>query len=220
MNENKPKKISSYIVGIIVITFVVIGVISSVNFIAEKIRQATDDTPKLMEYQAFIAPVVMNDPDTFDDVSKANTSQLIAISIWSILNDDLSPDKYESASGGILIPQKDIEKRLSVLFGSEVKPQHATVDGGGVEFKYSAKKKGYIIPITGIEPIYTPTVLSADEKGNTVILNVGYIASEDFAQDENGSPIQPEPAKIMRITLRKNSDETYFVSAIQAVQTS
>ncbi|MCM1363972.1 MAG: hypothetical protein NC122_02525 [Faecalibacterium sp.] len=219
MEEKKSRKAVNYIVGIIVIALVIIGLISTVNFFAGRVKDATDNTAQLREYESFIAPVIMNDPDTFDDVSKADLSQLTAISIWSILNDNVDPDKYDYTDEGMLMPQKEVETRFTKLFGSDVKLTHSTADGGGIEFKYSEKKQCYIIPITGITPIYTPKVLEAKEKSNSVILTVGYLASEDWTQDEHGNMVSPEPAKYVRVTLRKGSDSNYYVSAIQAETT-
>lgn len=215
MEEKKSRKALNYIVGIVVVALVIIGLVSVISFLAGKVKNATDDSAKMREYESFIAPVIMNDPDTFDDVSKANQSQLIAISIWSILDDNLDPDKYEYSGDGMLLEQKDVEERFASLFGNDIKITHTTADGGGIEFKYSEKKHCYIIPITGITPIYTPRVIEANEKSNSVILTVGYLAGEDWTQDESGNIVAPEPAKYMRVTLRKNNDGSYYVSAIQ-----
>ena len=217
MEEKKTNKTLNYIVGTVVVLLVIIGAVSIVSFCAGKIssKRAEAANEKLAQYESFIAPVIMNDPDTFDDVSKANQSQLVAITIWSILQDNAEPDKFEYADDGMLLPQSDVESKFQMLFGSEVKITHATVDGGGIEFKYSEKKECYIIPITGITPIYTPKVIEADEKGNSVVLTVGYLAGEDWAQDAEGNMVEPEPAKYMRVTLRKNSDGNYYVASIQ-----
>ena len=89
------------------------------------------------------------------------------------------------------------------------------MDGGGIEFRYSESEKSYLIPITGVTPIYTPQILSAERKGDLVTLIVGYLAGEDFQQDSAGNILAPEPAKYVKITLRTASDGSYFVSALQ-----
>lgn len=216
MAEKKSNKMLNTVVGTVVVILVFIGIISVVSFGAGKIRlaRAEKNAEKMSTYETFISPVIMNDPDTFDDVSKANQNQLIAISIWSILRDNAEPDKYEYTDGGMLMPQKEVEKELEKLFGSDVKVSHQSVDGG-VEFKYSEKKKSYIIPITGITPIYTPRVVEADEKTNSVVLTVGYLAGEDWVQDSLGNMVPPEPSKYVKVTLRKVREGNYYVAAIQ-----
>lgn len=219
MKNKKSEKVLNYIVGSVVVLLVITGIVSIVLFSAGKIkdRKLTSDYEKRQQYEALIAPVIMNDPDTFDDVTTADTNQLVAITIWSILDETSDPDKFEYSEGGMLLPQKNVEEKFEKIFGPDVKLTHSTVDGGGIEFKYSEKKSCYVIPITGITPIYTPRVTEIDKKGNSVILTVGYLAGEDWAQDSKGNMIAPEPAKYVRVTLRKNSSDELYVAAIQGV---
>ena len=216
MANEKKTKAANYIVGVFVLVFFIIGVASTVSLIAGRVRKASDNGAKLREYESFIYPVVMNDPDTFDDVSKAQQSQLIAISIWSILQSNLDTDKYSYSDKGMLIPKKDVEEAFKRLFGADVKVNHTSADGGGIEFKYSEKKGQYIIPITGITPLYTPSVLNAKEKNDFITLSVGYLSGDDWEQDENGNPVKPEPSKYVKISLRKNGDRGYCVSALRS----
>ncbi len=218
MEENRKKSPLNFIVGLVVAALVIVGLATVVNFFTDKIQQGINDrnAQEFEVYESFIAPVVMNDPDSFDDITKANMQQLLSISIWSVLNSAADPEKYEYADGGMLVPEGEIEEMFRSLFGTEVKIKHNTVDGGeGVEFKYSEKKKCYVIPITGITPIYTPRVIDVQEKSSTVILKVGYLASEDWVQDSEGNIVPPEPNKYVTITLAKNSDGTFFVRSIK-----
>ncbi len=216
MENEKKSKALNYTVGAVVLVFALIGVISVVSFVAGKVQKVTDNTAKLHEYESFIYPVVMNDPDTFDDISKADQSSLIAISIWSLLQSGLDADKYDYSDRGILLPKADVEKEFSRLFGSDVKVRHTSADGGGIEFEYSEKKGRYIIPITGITPLYTPSVLNAKEKSDSIILFVGYLSGDDWETDESGNPVKPEPSKYVEITLRKNADSGYYISALRS----
>ena len=216
MANEKKTKAANYIVGVFVLVFFIIGVASTVSLIAGRVRKVSDNGAKLREYESFIYPVVMNDPDTFDDVSKAQQSQLIAISIWSILQSNLDTDKYSYSDKGMLIPKKDVEEAFKRLFGSDVKVNHTSADGGGIEFKYSEKKGQYIIPITGITPLYTPSVLDAKEKNDFITLSVGYLSGDDWEQDENGNLVKPEPSKYVKIILRKNGDCGYCISALRS----
>ena len=213
-NEKKTGAVN-YIVGIFVLVFFVIGVASTVSFVAGRVRKATDNGAKNREYESFIYPLVMNDPDTFDDVSKADQSQLIAVSIWSILKSNPDTDKYSYSDKGLLIPKKDVEEAFKKLFGSDVKVNHTSADGGGIEFRYSEKKGQYIIPITGITPLYTPTVLDAQERNDFITLFVGYLSGDDWEQDENGNPVKPEPSKYVKIILRKTGGG-YCISALRS----
>ncbi|MGN1418359.1 MAG: hypothetical protein ACI4W6_03440, partial [Acutalibacteraceae bacterium] len=69
----------------------------------------------------------------------------------------------------------------------------------------------------GITPIYTPKVMEANEKGNSITLTVGYLAGEDWTQDSEGNMVEPEPAKYVKITLHKTDKNSYYVASIQAI---
>ncbi len=220
MEHAKKKSPLNFIVGLTVVILTVVGFISIVDFVSDKIRSSAAEArqEEVQAYEDFISSVIMNDPDTFDDITKANLQQLLSIAIWSVIDGGADPEKYEYTDGGMLMPQKEVEEEFVSLFGSEIALVHSTVDGGeGVTFKYSKKKKCYIIPITGIMPIYLPDVTEIDEKANSVVLTVGYLASADWVQDSEGNMVPPEPGKYMKITLGKNSDGSFFVKAIQSM---
>lgn len=202
-------------VGIIVIIFAVIGLAAVIAGIICGVGKLTDQSAKKSEYESFITPVIMFDPDPFDDVTKGNQEQLINAAIWALLKSDLDTSVYATDDGNLSIPQKDVEKYFSKLFGPEAKPEHTSVTGLGYEFSYDSAKQVYIVPITGVEPIYTPRVFEISKKGNTVELLVGYLGSSQWAQAENGDMVEPEPDKYVTVVLRESSDG-YYVSAIRS----
>lgn len=202
-------------VGIIVIIFAVIGLAAVIAGIIFGVGKLTDQSAKKSEYESFITPVIMFDPDPFDDVTKGNQEQLINAAIWALLKSDLDTSVYATDDGNLSIPQKDVEKYFSKLFGPEAKPEHTSVTGLGYEFSYDSAKQVYIVPITGVEPIYTPRVFEISKKGNTVELLVGYLGSSQWAQAENGDMVEPEPDKYVTVVLRESSDG-YYVSAIRS----
>lgn len=202
-------------VGIVVIIFAVIGLAAVIAGIIFGVGKLTDQSAKKSEYESFITPVIMFDPDPFDDVTKGNQEQLINAAIWALLKSDLDTSVYATDDGNLSIPQKDVEKYFSKLFGPEAKPEHTSVTGLGYEFSYDSAKQAYIVPITGVEPIYTPRVFEISKKGNTVELLVGYLGSSQWAQAENGDMVEPEPDKYVTVVLRESADG-YYVSAIRS----
>ena len=220
MNTGKKRSMPKTALGLTVIVLAIIGVVSIASSFISDISQKAEEKSreKFSVYEEFLSVVVMNDPDTFDDITQANKSQLISIAVWSLIEKNPEPDTYDYVDSGILIPQKDVEKELSLSFGDGVKYKHSTVDGGeGIEFRYSESKKGYIIPITGITPIYIPRVLEVKERESAITLQVGYLASSEWTQDEEGNMTEPEPSKLMEITLSKNNEGSFFVRSVRAL---
>lgn len=212
----------AFALGILIIALAVVGAATLLHLSVQKLTKLTDDTSLIEEYESFLTPVVMNDPDTFDDVTKADMQQLLDIAIWSLLGNKLQPGQYEEYQegerAGLLVPQEDVEKSFIRLFGTDIKPQHDTVSGEGYDFVYEAARKSYILPITGVWPTYTPDVYAKESGNNSIILTVGYIPAREFAQEENGTVVLPEPDKFMKITLREKEDGSYYIIALQATQ--
>lgn len=196
------------IIGLITVILAGIGTVSYISYKAKNID----------EYNKMLVPVVMNDPDMFDDITKADMNQLLDISIWSILKGGLSPDDYEYVDGNMIIPEDDVTAEYTKLFGTELAPVHATVSGYGYDFVYNSSEKYYVIPLTGIEPTYTPSVTDVDKKSNTVVLTVAYLASDGWAQNQEGEMVAPEPDKFVKITLREK-DGNQYISAMQMTST-
>lgn len=217
MEQSKKRKALNYIVGALILIFVGIGLVSTVRFLSSHVQHLSLREQQREQFRTMLRPVVMNDPATFDDVSVANPDELLSIAIWNILLQNPDPDRYDFADGQMLLPQTEVEESLQSLFGTDVSVKHTTVDGGGVTFSYAEKKRCYTIPITGITPIYSPRIDDMTVSGDRVVLTVGYLSGEDVTQNENGELVLPEPAKRMRITLRRGAENQLFISAIQDI---
>ena len=220
MAKRRKKNRAALPVGIIVIIFALIGLIAVIGATVRFIKAKADDTAAKARYEEMLKPVVMFDPDPFDDLTQANKSQLLYSAIWSLLSDEAGMSKYPYSQGetiGILVPQADIEKAFTGLYGNEIDlaSLHSSIDMSGYDITYDAAQKSYILPITGVEAIYTPQVIGIDKQGTSVILNVGYIANKAWADINGGEFTAPEPDKYMKITLRERNGDIY-VSSIQA----
>ena len=216
--KEEKKKSQKYALplGIIVILFSVIGFVFAVYHAITGFAALLDNSDAEKEkYQKMLVPVVMNDINEFDDVTKADMAQLIEASIWSIIKSDVETDKYEMDGDNLLFPAADVETAFTSLFGTDVEIQHQTVFTTAFEFEYDSEKKVYKVPITGVDPTYTPRVLDISEKSNTVILTVAYLSGGDWTQSANGDLVPPSPSKYVKVTLRKK-DKSYYISAIQA----
>lgn len=217
MAKAKSKNTRNLIIGILVIVLAFVGLFNILSGCFRLISGTFDNSAELEEYKAFIAPVIMNDPATFDDVINADQKQLMSIAMWSLLSGDIDPDSFQYSGNNMLVGKALVEAEFVRLFGTDVAPVHQTVDGGdGIQFEYDGKKEAYIVPITGISAIYSPVITDVSEKGSTIILTVGYLASADWTMDKNGDMVPPEPTKYMRIYLRANED-TYYISSIKDI---
>lgn len=218
VKKHKGTHKAAFPIGIAVTALALIGLATVLVLIGTGIKNLAAKNKDYTEYNKLLTPVVLIDPSGFDDITKADMSELIEMSVWAILKSDISPDTYNIGEGGIIIPEADVTEQFKKLFGTEVTPVHATVEGYEYEFTYDADDKTYTIPITGIVPIYTPKVVDKEKSADQIILTVALIAGEAWQQGADGSMTQPEPDKYLRVTLRVK-DGVQFISAIQATTT-
>lgn len=219
--RKKRNKKVSFVTGIIALILALIGAFSVVRFSVNSIKDLTNQTEKKREYESLLTPVVMFDPDPFDDLTQADVSQLLNSAVWALLMSENGADKYPYSEGekvGIIVPQTDIENYFVSLFGTEIDiaSLHSSIDMSEYDITYDAALKSYILPITGVESAYTPKVYEIEKKGSSVILSVGYIGNKAWVQIADGEYATPEPDKYMKITLRERGDGMY-ISSIQSV---
>lgn len=205
---------AAFPIGLIVVILAVVGLITVIVAGVKGVDAAIDKTKKYEEYEKFFTPVVLIDPDTFDDITKADMSQLMEISLWSLLKNDVAPDSFESNENGLSIPKSAVEEEFVELFGSEITPVHGTVEGYGIDFVYDTASESYTVPLTGVTPIYTPDVVKVTKTTDTVVVTVACLAGDAWEQSDNGEMVAPTPDKYIKITLRENN-ENLFISAIQ-----
>ena len=81
----KKRSKPNLIVGFLVLALALVGCVSLVITAMKSIDKTISDknAEKYGKYEEFIAPVIMNDPDTFDDVTVADPGQLMSIAIFS-----------------------------------------------------------------------------------------------------------------------------------------
>ncbi|MBQ2842021.1 MAG: hypothetical protein IJE72_03200 [Clostridia bacterium] len=222
MSAKKTKKNKfAFPVGIIAIILAIIGLITVVRFSVDTVQNLTDKTAQKKEYEQMLKPVVMFDPDPFDDLTRADVSQLLNSAVWALLMSEDGADKYPYSEGenfGIIVPQADIETYFISLFGTEIDiaSMHSSIDMSDYDITYDAALKSYILPITGVESAYTPKVYEIEKQGSSLILSVGYIGNNAWVQVADGEYSAPEPDKYMKITLRERSGGMMYVSSIQS----
>ena len=117
MAKKNTKQKMAFPVGLLVVILALIGLATVVIAGVNGISTTIDKSKHFEEYEKFFTPVVLIDPDTFDDITKADMSQLMEISLWSLLKGDVSPDSFESNDNGLAIPKSAVEEEFIELFG-------------------------------------------------------------------------------------------------------
>lgn len=219
MKDKKKKNKFAVPVGILTFALAIVGLLTLISLGVGKVRDLRDNTAKKAEYEEFLKPVVMFDPDPFDDLTSSNPAQLLNAAVWELLMSEKGVSGYSYSQGetiGIIVPQADIEEHFINLFGKEIDiaSMHSSIDMSVYGISYDSALKSYILPITGIDSAYIPKISSMKKIGDSVVLTVGYIGYRAFADIEGDNYTLPDPDKVMTVTLRERDGQTY-ISSIQ-----
>lgn len=215
----------AFVLGLILVLFAAFGAYKAVSFAVGKISDVRTGASKFAEYEAFLEPFVVIDPAPFDDISGADPTDLLDAAISAMIYESDKMNTYDIFEGevtGLLVPQGDVQAYFIRLFGNEVHLDHKAVADSFYNVIYNSEKKAYILPITSVDPTYTPKVYNMEKTGSSITLTVGYIIGSEWAQLENGNYVAPEPAKYMKITLRE-ADDGYHIGSLrnsEAVETA
>ncbi|MBO5935380.1 MAG: hypothetical protein J6Q94_07800 [Clostridia bacterium] len=215
-----PDKLS-FLMGLVVLIFAVIGVVLTVWNSVRYVKSTTDTVSEFAQYNEYLTPIAAVDPDPFDDIASADQEQLLSAAIWSILSRESTPDTYSYSGGYMLIPAKDIESVYVSIFGPESSANltHMTVNGYNSVFEYDQAGGVYKIPVTTISPIYIPQVTDVSKSGTALELTVNMLSAESWARDDEGNFVAPTPDKVLKITLREVKG-SYYLGAIQTVSST
>jgi hypothetical protein len=205
--------------GAVILLFAVLG-ISLVVFLIVKSAAGyvnsflgSDETASY--FDSYLEPVVMFDPDTFSNISKANPQWELETAIWAALDENEKNGRYASTSDGReILPIKDVASYLKKYFGGAVKPDYKTFSDGNFTYEFNKKEQCYYIPLTAVTNFYTPRVTKISRSFNTVTLTVQYIPGENWGEDSNGNVTQPAADKTMTIVLSGGRGD-YMVKEIK-----
>ena len=211
------RKNMSFVFGLVVVIFSLIGFFGCIAMVVDYIgdKNKIKSESEFSVYNEFLIAVAAVDPVPFDDITAAESGELVEIAVWSIIGSDLEPDKYDYSSGELAIPASDVESAYVRYFGTQLPIKHQSVTGYGYEFSYSEEDGCYYLPLTAIEPIYMPSVTEAVTKGDTVTITLGLVNTSAFRQDsKTGVVSNAEPDKFVKVTLR-TSGGTVYIGAVQ-----
>lgn len=218
-SRHKRRRTQTVTLGAGILLLAAIGVCVIVFFIVKSaagyVKDFVGPNETASYFNSYLAPVVMFDTDTFNDISGAKAQWKLETAIWAALDENEKNGSYASTSDGReILPVKDVASYMKKYFGGTVKPSYMTFSDGNFTYEFNKKEQCYYIPLIAVTDYYIPSVTKISRSFNTVTLTVGYIPGKNWGQDSSGNVTQPAPDKTMKIILT-GSRGSYVIKAIK-----
>lgn len=189
-----------FIAGIIIILLSVVGLITTVRFTVNAVKDLLNQSSLKNDFAEFLNPMTIIDSPAFDSTENIPPSVVISASIWRILLSG-NTDKYESTETNMTISEIDVESAAAALFGYSVTVEHQTVTAGSSYFEYNASSKSYNVPTNADNNTYWPRVREMSNVGDTFTVVVEYMPPIMGV----GDTAIPDPAKSMIYTVSRTA---------------
>ena len=182
-NPRKHKFFFGFAVFIVIMA--AIGVVSSVRFISDGVRDIMDNTSLKNEFARFLLPVVANDIAPFENAAEISNSAKVSVAIWNVLLNKDTTGYKTSETGDFHIPEYDIGVSCAEIFGSGTSITHQSVGAGDTRFVYDETNHYYICSGSMRYLNYAPRITEMTETNGTYVLTVEYLPPSFTMVSEN-----------------------------------
>ena len=204
--------------GLVLAVLILVGLGSIATSVAGLVASLFDDTDLMKDFENRLQIMVMFDPLPFDSLEQADQIMLREVGIWGALYGELetsgSLDAYERdpETDCVILPTLEVDATLTKLVGPNFNVTHESFEDDGMTFTYLPDKQGYLIPITGQQGRYTPTVVKLTRGGGQMRVTVGYIPVSSPGDELMGANTSTEPVKYMDYIFEKTNSVWYLTA--------
>lgn len=198
--EKRPNRF--YLVfAVFIIIMSIIGMYSSVRFIANGVSEIANQTSLKNEIALFIYPVVTVDPPAFANVEELPASVVVESALWRIILTGDNSNYEKLYNTYMYVPAVDVEFNIRALFGNAVEINHQTVGSASTSFTYNEDTNTYLVPISPRYTAYSPVITDISNVGELYTVRVKYMPPTALAIE--GIKLHDEAMKVMEYTLSK-----------------
>lgn len=214
------RRLARQLVGVLALLLMLIGLFTVAGWVVRGVRAAFDDSDERRDYETRLYGLVSFDTLPFEDAAQVDPAIFRQAAIWSILYQtqlrDGSFDAYErdTATGSLIIPQLEIDTYLTNLLGPDFALEEGDFSASGMYYQYVADRQGYLVPITSLMGMYTPTVPKISRQGGAMYVTVGYVPT--MSNTTEMLFVAPtEPTKYMDYVFTKGENGQWYLHALQ-----
>lgn len=208
------KKTNMSAVKFLLVCLILMSSIVAIS-IALSAAERGDNALGLSDYDNFIWPVVMQNPENFNENSPAEASTMVAASVWKASTEQKDNKSKFNEEQELVLSFEEVQEACESLFDRTF--QKADLIGIDEDFfKYDENKNCFFVKsVSGVDN-YIPHTVNAYRKDDDIILKVGYIMpSERFEPDMTGiRENNISKYKIYHLKTDENTGRKY-VSAVE-----
>ena len=171
---------------------------------------------RLRYYDSVIWPVVMQDPEPFDEKHMPNLRMILNAAIWkSAVQNEGEACEYDNM-GRLILSQAKVEQSVKELFGKNIDIKSAISDDVYF-YKYDqAQSRFYVEAVSG-EQFFSPRTVSFRNEGTAVVLDVEYIVPQQQFDGLSEGINDLKAEKYMQYIIKKDPQPNKeYISEIKA----
>ncbi len=189
------------VLGLIVLIFALIGVISTVVTGYNIIKKARDTSYLREDMYYTLLPLMQYAPTAFDNVNDSKQDALIQAALYHITNREYVRQQQDSEYvtpydtdefGRTMVPIADVTAAYNELFGADTVPYcHTFGDDAGAYFtyEYNEEENLYYVPYSTTSSAYEPVLDTIQRVSNFYKVRVGYVHLQDITVDDHGNQV-------------------------------
>lgn len=206
--KGRPKAVVAAVAMIMAIS----SIIYAISSIGNGYHNLIAPRMQLNKWNEFITPVVMQDPQPFDDVTQATENMVLTAGMWrAIMCGATKTDPQFDEAGRVMIKSDVVKKACTELFGDKCKFNPKAYSDKSF-FTYNENEDKFHIEAISNYNNYIPYIKDCKSKGDIIRVDVGYVEPGDpWRQGENNNPT---PQKSMIYEL-KSKNGVYYIDSIK-----
>lgn len=217
IEKNKNDNNKKHTIDAVKFLFMCLVLVSSMVAIsiAVNITEKGDNALGLSDYDNFIWPVVMQNPENFNDNLPADVDTMVCSAVWRVAMDKKTNLDLFNEDQMLVVDLKDVQEACKELFDRTFEKSDLKNINEDF-FTYDFKTDKFLVKsISGAEN-YIPHTVNAYKKGEDIVLKVGYVVpAEQFEPSmENLSENKIEKYKVYRLKTNKTTGKKY-VAAVE-----
>lgn len=208
--------------GVCITLLSLVGIVAIILGAVAAVRRATDTSALKEELYYFLEPLMLYNPDPFDNIEDTEQDAFLNAAAYKIshaeqvrmLRESDETCRYSvDDQGRIAVPVAEIEEAYNALFGAASPLTHRSLEESGLVF--SETDDCYYVPFEALISGYQYVVDSVHRAGRTYTVRVGFVANKDILLDEHGNemPANLKDATYFQTYTLTKTDSGYFVSA-------